>query len=158
MKLSFLFLLLLPTSSFSQSLLANGGFEEENICLEYHVNCAPEAWISSGDAFANYFKMPSRAHAGVHCMAIEAGYSFKSFQRTFIRSRLLCGLRKNHQYKLEFYVKSQHDILDSIGVIFTPYDFLYGQRKLQYVTPSFFLRPVKGHFDGDSSWQKVSMT
>jgi outer membrane protein OmpA-like peptidoglycan-associated protein len=143
--------------SFSQNLLANGGFEEENICLEYHVNCAPEAWISSGDGFNNYFKDPARAHAGRHCMAIQAGFSFKSFQRTFIRSRLLCGLRKNHQYKLEFYIKSPHDILDSIGVVFTYFDFLFGQKRLQNITPALFVRPVKGSFTKDSSWQKVSM-
>ena len=143
--------------SFSQSLLVNGGFEEENICTEYHVNCAPEGWISSGDGFNNYFKSAGRAHRGEHCMAIEAGFSFKSFQRTFIRTRLVCGLRKDHQYLLEFYIKSPHDILDSIGVIFTPFDFLFGQKKLQNLTPTLFVRPVKGVFVKDSSWQKVSM-
>lgn len=158
MKFLFIFFLWLPPSfSFSQNLLANGSFEEENICLEYQVNCAPEAWISSADAFSNYFKDARRAYRGEHCMAIEAGFSGKSFQRTFIRSRLICGLRKDHQYKLEFYIKSSHDILDSIGVIFTPYDFLYGQKKLQNVTPSLFVKPVKGYFDKDSSWQKVSV-
>ena len=158
MRFFFIFSLLLPSSSsFSQSLLANGSFEEENICLEYHVNCAPEAWISSADAFANYFKNPGRANRGEHCMAIEAGFSYKSYQRTFIRTRLLCGLRKNHQYKLEFYLKSPHDILDSIGVIFTPFDYLYNQKRLQSTTPSLFVKPAKGSFLKDSSWQKVSM-
>jgi hypothetical protein len=127
MRFLLIFSLVLPLSSFSQNLLANGGFEEENTCLEYHVNCAPEAWISSGDAFANYFKNPARAYRGEHCVAIEAGFSFKSFQRTFIRSRLICGLRKGHQYKLEFFIKSPYAILDSIGVLFTSFDFLYGQ-------------------------------
>jgi len=157
MRFLLIFSLVLPSSSFSQSLLANGGFEEENICLEYHVNCAPEAWISSGDAFANYFKNAGRAYRGEHCIAIEAGFSYKSFQRTFIRSRLLCGLRKGHQYRLEFFVKSPYPILDSIGVIFTPFDFLFGQKKLQKLTPSLFIKPVKGYFEKDSSWQKVSM-
>jgi outer membrane protein OmpA-like peptidoglycan-associated protein len=144
--------------SFSQNLLVNGGFEEENICLEYHVNCAPEGWISSGDAFNNYFKSAGRAHRGQHCMAIEAGFSFRSYQRTFIRSRLVCGLRKGHQYLLEFYIKSPHDILDSIGIIFTPFDFLFGQKKLQNMSPTLFIRPINGTFVKDSSWQKVSMT
>lgn len=144
--------------SFSQNLLANGGFEEENICTEYHVNCAPEAWISSNDGFNNYFKDPRRAYAGVHCIAIEAGFSFRSFQRTFIRSRLLCGLRKGHQYRVEFFVKSPHDILDSIGVIFTSYDFLFGQKRLQNMIPSFYIKPIKGGFAKDSSWQKVSVS
>jgi outer membrane protein OmpA-like peptidoglycan-associated protein len=143
--------------SFSQNLLANGGFEEENICLEYSVNCAPEAWISNGDGFNNYFKDPKRAYAGAHCMAIEAGFSYKSYQRTFIRSRLVCGLRKNHKYRLEFFIKSPHDILDSIGVIFTSFDFLFGQKRLQNLAPTLFVLPANGAFTKDSSWQKVSM-
>ncbi len=150
-------LLLLTLVSFSQNLLVNGGFEEENICLEYHVNCAPEGWISSGDGFANYFKDAARAYKGEHFLAIEAGFTFKPFQRTFIRSRLVCGLRKDHQYRLEFYVKSSHPILDSIGVIFTSFDFLFGQKKLQNLEPTFFIRPINGSFSRDSSWQKVSM-
>jgi outer membrane protein OmpA-like peptidoglycan-associated protein len=149
--------LFFAVDSFSQNLLVNGGFEDENTCTEYGVNCAPEGWISSGDAFANYFKTAGRAYKGDHCIAIEAGFSYKPFQRTFFRSRLLCGLRKNHQYKLEFYIKSPHEILDSIGVIFTSFDFLFGQKKLQNLTPSFFIKPVNGTFTNDSSWQKVSM-
>lgn len=150
-------LLFFSISSYSQNLLANGGFEDENICLEYNVNCAPEAWISSNDAFNNYFKDPKRAYAGSHCMAIEAGFSYRSYQRTFIRSRLICGLRKNHQYRLELYIKSPHYILDSIGVLFTSFDFLFGQKRLQNLNPTFFIKPVKGYFTKDSSWQKVSM-
>jgi outer membrane protein OmpA-like peptidoglycan-associated protein len=158
MKFLFIFFLLtLSSVSFSQNLLTNGGFEEENICTEYGVNCAPEGWISSVDAFANYYKNAGRAYKGEHCIAIEAGFSYKPFQRTFFRSRLLCGLRKNHQYRLEFYIKSPHDILDSIGVLFTSFDFLFGQKKLQNITPAFFIKPVKGSFVNDTSWQKVSM-
>lgn len=145
-------------SSFSQNLLVNSGFEEENICTEYIVNCAPEGWITNRDGFNNYFKDANRAYKGTHSLAIEAGYSYKSFQRTFIRSRLLCGLRKDHQYQLEFYIKSAHNILDSIGVIFTSFDFLFGQKKLQNLTPTFFIRPVKESFAKDSNWQKVSMS
>ena len=42
--------------SFSQNLLANGGFEDENICVEFHVNCSPEAWISTSDDYNIFFK------------------------------------------------------------------------------------------------------
>lgn len=150
-----LLFLLTSNHSFSQNLLVNGSFEDENVCTEYTVNCAPEGWITSSDGFSNYFKDPKRAHSGEHCLAIEAGFSYKSYRRTFIRSRLVCGLRKGHQYKLEFYIKSPHDILDSIGVIFTSFDFLFGQRKLQHIPPSFFIKPAAGTFKKDSSWQKV---
>jgi outer membrane protein OmpA-like peptidoglycan-associated protein len=158
MRFLIIFLFLFsPAYSFEQNLLLNGDFEEENICTEYKVNCAPEAWICNSDAFNNYFRDDRRAHSGSHFMTIEAGFSFKPFQRTYIRSPLLCGLRKGHQYRLEFFVKSRHQILDSIGVIFTSFDFLFGQKKLQNLTPSLFIKAAKGSFAKDSSWQKVSM-
>jgi outer membrane protein OmpA-like peptidoglycan-associated protein len=152
----FLFLFC-PAYSFGQNLLLNGDFEEENICTEYKVNCAPEAWICNSDGFNNYFRDDRRAHSGSHFMAIEAGFSFKPFQRTYIRSPLLCGLRKGHQYRLEFFVRSRHSILDSIGVIFTSFDFLFGQKRLQNLSPSLFIKSAKGSFVKDSTWQKVSI-
>ena len=90
-----------PFFSFSQNLLLNGGFEEENICSEYHVNCAPEAWLINDDVFNNYFKDIDRAYEGSHCMSIEAGNAKKPYKRTFIRSQMLCGLRKGNKSRLE---------------------------------------------------------
>src|SRR5690606_20671449 len=145
----------LPISAQAQSLLLNGGFEEENTCTEYNVECAPEAWMSNANGFNNYFEDANRAHAGLRCMAIEAGHSSKPYHRTFLRSRLLCGLRKGHAYRLEFYLKSPHDVLDSMGVIFTPHDFMYESRKLQHLEPTFFVQPAEGEFRNDSSWQRV---
>lgn len=150
-------ILLNASHLFAQNLLVNGGFEEENICTEYQVNCAPEGWVCNVDGFENYFKDPRRAHQGTHCMAIVAGFSFKNFQRSYIRSKLVCGLRKGHQYRLSFYLKSPYPILDSIGVLFTSFDFLFGQTRLQHLVPSIFVRPEAGKFKTDSSWQKVSM-
>jgi outer membrane protein OmpA-like peptidoglycan-associated protein len=155
--LAFCGLVLFHVHCFSQNLLVNGGFEEENICTEYQVNCSPEAWITNRDGFNNYFKDPNRAYEGKCCLAIEAGHSNKPFERTFIRSRLLCGLRKDHRYLLEFYIKSPNAILDSIGVAFTSYDFLFGKIKLQHLAPSLFVQPANGSFTRDSNWQKVSM-
>lgn len=140
----------------AQSLLLNGGFEEENICTEYKVDCAPEAWISNTNGFNNYFKDPNRAHSGKFSLAIEAGHSTKPFYRTFVRSRLLCGLRPPQEYVVELFIKSPHSILDSIGILFTSYDFLFDKRKLQAIAPTSFLTPVSGEFAKDSSWQKVS--
>jgi len=159
MRLFFLFL-----SSFffncalSQNLLVNGGFEDENICSEFHVNCAPEGWISTADTYNNFFKIPGLAHRGQHCVAVEAGHSKKPFNRTFIRTQLLCGLRKGNKYRLEFYAKSKHNILDSVGIFFTTYDFLFEKQLPWKITPSMYVadatvKPSKG----DTSWQKISM-
>jgi outer membrane protein OmpA-like peptidoglycan-associated protein len=149
---------LVSLSSFSQNLLVNGGFEDENICTEYHINCSPEGWIATADTYNNFFKIPSLAHRGQHCVAIEAGNSKRQFGRTYIRTQLLCGLRKSSKYRIEFYIKSRHDILDSVGIYFTPYDFLFEKQVRYQISASKYVadastRPAKG----DTNWQKVSM-
>lgn len=151
----FSFLYFLPLYCFSQGLLVNGGFEEENICTEYQINCAPEAWISSSSGFNNYFKDANRAYAGLHCLAIGAGHVSKPFERTFIRSALLCGLRKGARYRLELFIKSPHDILDSIGIRFTSSDPLLETRRLHQLQPSLFFADAGVVFAKDSSWQKL---
>jgi len=143
---------------FSQNLLVNGDFEDENICTEFHVNCAPEGWISTANTYSNFYKILGLAHNGQHCEAIQAGHSKKQFIRTYIRSQLLCRLRKGKKYRIEFFVKSRHNILDSVGVYFTSYDFLFEKQLLYRITPSLYIadaiqQPVKG----DTNWQKVSM-
>src|SRR6185503_12224238 len=107
--------------------------------------------------FSTYFKDTGGAYSGLHYLAVEVGHSSKNFQRTFSRTRLLCGLRKDHLYKVELYVKSPYNILDSIGILFTSFDFLFGKKRLQNLTPSLFLKPVSGSFTTEDNWQKVSM-
>jgi len=149
-------LILFSSHSFSQNLLLNGNFEEENICTEYKVNCAPEAWLTNDDVFNNYFKDAGRAYEGFHCMSLEAGHVKKYYKRTFIRSQLLCGLKKENKYRIEFYIKSRYPILDSIGVLFSADDFLFDRRPLQAVQPSFYVGEVNKQIKNDSSWQKIS--
>lgn len=145
--------------SSAQNLLPNGGFEDENICTEFHINCAPEGWIPTADTYNNYFKIPGIAHNGHHCVAIEAGNSRKQFARTYIRSQLLCHLRKGNKYRIEFYARSRHAILDSIGIYFTADDFLFDEQVRHKITPSVYaadgnLRPRRN----DTSWQKLSIS
>lgn len=138
--------------------MVNGGFEDENICTEFHVNCSPEGWISTSDAYNNFFKIPELAHSGQHCVTVEAGNSKKQFKRTYIRSQLLCQLRKGQKYKIEFYIKSRHDILDSMGIYFTSYDFLFEKRTLHSIIPSVYITDATLHPEkGDTNWQKISI-
>jgi outer membrane protein OmpA-like peptidoglycan-associated protein len=150
------FLLLQLSTAHTQNLLANGGFEDENICTEYHVNCAPEAWICTSPSFLFYFKDPKLAHSGGHAMGILAGHSKSYFKRTFIRSRLVCSLRKDHQYRLSFFVRSRHNILDSAGVYFTNYDFLFEKNVFHTIIPSAYLADASARpASADTGWQQV---
>ncbi len=144
------------THIFSQNLLANGGFEDENICTEYRVNCAPEAWICTSPSFIFYFKDAKLAHSGEHVMGLLAGHSNSPFKRTYIRSQLLCSMQKGKQYKLELFVWSRHPILDSVGVYFTDYDFLYEKKVYHKINPSVYLADAreKPHH-GTTDWQKI---
>lgn len=145
----------LPVSA--RQLLLNGGFEEENVCTEFNAKCAPEAWISSGSTFNIYFKDRNRAHSGNYCMVIQAGHSNKPYKRTFLRSQLLCGLRKGNRYKLRFYIKSPHPILDSVGVYFGSGDPLLERKPIHLLAPSFFIGDYN-RFVADSSWQPVTVS
>jgi len=126
----------------AQSLLLNGGFEDINICPEFRAPCAPEAWISSGNTMANYFKEAKIARTGVNCMAIQAGKFGKQGERTFLRTRLLCGLRAGSKYRLSFWPGSPHPILDNVGFRFSATDPLFDKKPQQTFQPSGLLAAV----------------
>ncbi len=142
----------------AQNLLVNGGFEDINTCSEYNVECAPEAWISSLNSIFNFFKDPNRAHSGQNSMAVEAGHDRKYFSRTFIRSRLVCGLRKGNQYRLSFFIKSPHALFDSVGILFSATDPLLLKQPFHRLAPSVFLHNVTAPMHiADSNWYKIEL-
>jgi outer membrane protein OmpA-like peptidoglycan-associated protein len=133
----------------------NGGFEEENICTEYGKNCAPEGWISTSLYADYYFDDAPNAGEGQHFIGLVLSDAERLNSRNFIRSRLLCGLRKGAQYKLEFSVRSLHNVFDSIGVYFSSNDFLYQKEKLRQSKPQIYLGEASLH--PGKEWQKVSV-
>lgn len=152
----FLLFLFLPFYIHAQNIIPNGGFEDENICTEYSKNCAPAAWIATS-LFANYyFDNQPNAHAGNHFVGLIIQNIAHPGIRNFIRTQLLCKLQPGHQYNLEFFVRSSHDALDSIGVYFSTDDFLFDRR---YFKSFFPQRWVKNGLDSSSynasNWQRV---
>jgi outer membrane protein OmpA-like peptidoglycan-associated protein len=155
----FLLLQWCSTVADAQQLLANGGLEDENSCMEYSIHCAPEAWVCTASSFNYYFKQAALAHGGYHFMALLAGHTNSAYKRTFIRSRLLCGLRKNAQYQLRFFIQSPHQLLDSAGVYFSSQDFLFEKRAYQKIEPSVYLADaVKPPAQNNTGWQEIIIT
>jgi outer membrane protein OmpA-like peptidoglycan-associated protein len=140
----------------SQNLLMNGGFEEENICHEYAKNCAPEGWISTSLYSDYYFDDKPNAFRGEHFIGLVLANADRPALRNFLRSRLLCGLRKGAQYKLEFQIRSLHNAFDSIGVYFSSNDFLYQKEKLRASKPQLYINSNKVLVP-QKEWQKVSL-
>ncbi|WP_205512472.1 OmpA family protein [Longitalea arenae] len=148
-------------AAIGQNLLANGGFEDENICVEYIKNCAPEAWIGTS-LTANYYfdatqKGAVKAHTGIHYIGLTAGSLAMEGIRNFIRTRLLCGLRAGQQYKLKMYVRSPHHILDSIGIYFSAQDYLFEKRHFRFIKPQLWSINGMDTTKNPAVWQKVEL-
>jgi outer membrane protein OmpA-like peptidoglycan-associated protein len=135
----------------------NGSFEEENICTEYTKNCAPEGWIATSLWGNYYFDDPPNSFDGTHFTGLILAPADKPLARNFLRSRLLCRLRKDAQYKLEFYIRSVHHVFDSIGIYFSSNDFLYQKEKIKTSRPQLYLHQDKS-LKQTIEWQKVSLT
>ncbi|MET0242143.1 MAG: OmpA family protein [Flavitalea sp.] len=133
-----LMILSLPAQSNAQNLVSNPGFEDENICTEYTKNCAPEAWIATSLYSNYYFDELQMSSEGRHFVGLTAGSIRKDGSRNFIRTRLLCGLRKGSKYRLDFLVRSVHPVLDSIGIFFAPTDFLFEKRSFRDIDPQLW--------------------
>ena len=156
MRILTVLLVLFVFPAYGQNLLLNNSFEDENTCSEYEVQCAPEAWVYTVPSFIYYFKNRQMAHTGQYFVALIAGHTKRNYYRTFVRSRLLCGLRKGNTYKLDFYIKSSHPILDSFGVYFSDYDFLFEKKEYQSITPSLYLTVSTPKINRkDTGWQHV---
>jgi len=150
--------ILLPFISFGQNLLVNGSFEDENICTEYHEPCAPEGWFGNTGGFKNYFVDSAFAYDGTHYLAIEAGRTRNKYSRSYTRSQLLCSLRPGNKYRVQFFMKAPTDILDSIGVYFTPYDFIFDKNSLQKIDPTAYVIDQNKPDAGNHNWQKITFT
>lgn len=124
----------------AQNLLANGSFEDENICTEYSKNCAPEAWICTSLISDYYVEEPSYAFEGTHFIGLITGNRVRNGVRSFVRSRLLSGLRKGKQYRIECYLRSWHNAFDSVGIYFSNTDFLFETRPYTMLTPALVIR------------------
>ena len=142
----------------TQNLLANGGFEEENICTEYKQNCAPEAWISTSLQSDYYVYEPPYAYEGTHFIGLIVGNE-RTGERSFVRSRLLCGLRKGSRYILEFYTRSWHNASDSLGIYFSATDFLFETRPYRSITPSIWVRDTLVHHTANTTfWARHTLS
>jgi len=134
----------------------NGDFEEENICTEYEKNCAPEGWISTSLWGDYYFDDAPHAYKNQHFVGLILAPSDVPGARNFLRSRLLCGLRKGAQYQVQFYIRSAHVVFDSVGIYFSANDFLYQKEKIKSSKPQLYLKDDASLRQLDD-WQKVSL-
>jgi hypothetical protein len=141
MRFWWIFLLYaVPASAQNRELIPNGGFEDENICTEYSRNCAPAAWIASSLRANYYFYDSLWSHEGTHFVGLIAGSIVRPGMRNFIRTQLRCRLKEGKEYLLEFYVRANNPILDSIAIYFSYDDFLFNRRPFSDIHPQLWAK------------------
>jgi len=90
----------------AQNLLPNPGFEDINRCVEYHAECAPEAWFNV--SATNYLvkgKIAPRPVIGHMVLLLPVGNVLPSFKKPrFTYTMLLCPLVKGIEYELSFFI------------------------------------------------------
>lgn len=155
MRVILLILWCLPVTLYAQNLVANGSFEDENICSEYIKNCSPEAWIISSLQSNFYFDDRANAYDGTHFVGLVAGANGRYGSRNFITTQLLCGMRKGASYKIECYVRKGIEQLDSVGVVFTADNLLYRKWGLKEVQPALWIKEGLSTTSNES-WQKYT--
>jgi outer membrane protein OmpA-like peptidoglycan-associated protein len=128
--------------SYAQNLLANGSFEDRNICLEYHTGCAPEAWfrvplsaVTASGGTAGYL-MGNRFES-----LVMENISHPLLFRSFIYTRLLCALEKGKVYRFRASCRTEETGFDHVDVIMLPFEPYRNKRQLAIAKEKFTITP-----------------
>jgi outer membrane protein OmpA-like peptidoglycan-associated protein len=132
--LSLIIILTTGIESFSQNLVANGSFEDENICKEFKAPCAPSAWKTTSPFLMEYGSEKSNKF-----VEITIFNTSKSGSRQYLQTRLLCQLQKDIIYKFSIRLKAENLIIGSMGVLFSDSAAFYDTDKLIKKTPTIDL-------------------
>ena len=145
-----------PLVNLAQSIVANGGFEDENTCTELKAKCAPEAWfIYSREQ--RYINSPNYAYKGNYFVSMIMLNRTEKAKRTFIESKLLCTLQPGHEYKIEMMVRTDKVEKDLLNVLLREQDmFLVRQWPEMLSDPTKVLSYSDVQPSEKKGWNKVS--
>lgn len=94
----------------AQNLFANGGFEEMNICTEYHIDCSQEAWFYLKPALTPYIDLRRTGQltpfSGKDMLIVPIENVVTPGKRSFVYTMLLCPLKKGKEYTISFYLNT----------------------------------------------------
>ena len=125
----------IPELSWSQNLLANGGFEEVNICTEFRAPCSPAGWFI---VTAGSMSLPAKS--GVRTMPfIYDNVVMPIGNRSFPYTRVLCPLVPGKEYNLSFWLNADGFDFTQLDVVLSRTDPTRTASVLGKITPSLVL-------------------
>ncbi len=142
-------------NSHAQNLLANGTFEDRNICIEYHSGCAPEAW----------FRVPlSAVTAGMGTAGFFRGNRYESLvmenvhrpfgSRSFIYSKLLCHLDSGRVYQFRSSFRTDDYAFDHVDVLMLPFEPNRNKQQLGVSKQKFTITSKQKILDHPDNWME----
>jgi outer membrane protein OmpA-like peptidoglycan-associated protein len=119
--LVFLIIQAIGIKCFSQNLIANGSFDDTNICTEFNAPCSPAAWKTTSPYLLEYFD---------HYVGFTIFNTSKVAVRKYLQTKLLCPLIKDQLYKFSVRLKPGTVIIESFGVLFSDSALFYNNNAL----------------------------
>lgn len=139
----------------AQNHVGNKGFEERNVCSEYQVKCAPEAWFF----YPKYLKMSPVEADSNHYEVVSMGKPRDEYTiGNYIYTKLFCPLQANERYRISFRIHVPTFDFDYIDLWFTDGEPGRGRKYSVFTAqPSFTITPdsVTGNKRG---WMQVNYT
>ena len=138
----------------AQNLLANGNFEDRNICTEFRSGCAPEAW----------FRFPlSAVTASMGTAGFFRGNRFESIVienlqhaftlRSFLYTRILCPLDsgKIYRFRSSFRADSRFGF-EHVDILLLPFEPYRNKQKLAQAKQKFTITEKQKLSNGQNDW------
>jgi outer membrane protein OmpA-like peptidoglycan-associated protein len=160
-KLILLLFFFVSFKGHAQNLFANPGFEDINICVEYHAACAPEAWFNI--PATNYLvkglhaQKPVLGHMLLLVPVANVMANFNN-KRRFIYSILTCPMTAGERYILSFFLHTAGKPFEKLDFYFSDKEPTLSNFNVVNKTPSFTI--TSEHIDDDFKlgWKHVQYT
>ncbi|MEO6584018.1 MAG: OmpA family protein, partial [Ferruginibacter sp.] len=154
----FAFVLFISQNASAQNLFANEGFEDLNVCNEYHIDCAPEAWFyinPTTNPLVNGRLVP-RPMLGHNLLLIPVYNVFTPAKtKSFVYTMLACPLVKGEKYKLTFFINTSKRKFYNLDFCFSDMEPANEKFNTENVTPTFSITPAQIVAEMKQGWQAV---
>lgn len=152
-----IYLLFTSKTGNTQSLVANGNFEERNICIEFSSGCAPEGWFRFPMQRMNqsYFNRTySKGHFYETVAMENRDLPFSS--RSYIYTKLLCPLEKGKEYRFRVSVYTNGHQFDHVDLAVSKYEPYRNRNLLEKNQQNYVLKLT--HFSKYvNDWREASV-
>lgn len=148
--------LLLPFSRVeAQNLVANGSFQDLNVCKELAAPCSPAAWKTTSP----HLMMYGAERDGNYFARLTVFNSSIEGIRKYMQTRLLCPLRKDRTYILTVRLKPDNVFIKSFGILFTSAPVFNNNDLLIRLKPTIDLAPYYSKVDYSKrrNWYRISL-